>query len=142
MSNTERLTEAMAHLLSDDGIEMDAGMIERMITALEPIADERMVMVMRGSDDSFVGTYEGFEEMRIGWADWLDSWERLRFRFAGLEDVGDNVLMSGSQVGITRHGGVEIEHPSAVVWKFRDGVIVRVEFHLDLDVARESAGAP
>jgi ketosteroid isomerase-like protein len=43
------------------------------------------------------------------------------------------------QIGTTRHGGVEIAQPSAAVWKFRDGRLVRLEFHLDREEAMASA---
>ncbi len=56
-----------------------------------------------------------------------------------VEEVGENVLTLVNQVGTTRHG-VEVEQPSAAVWKFRDGLLARVEFHLDRERARESAG--
>jgi len=49
---------------------------------------------------------------------------------------------SALQVGVTRHGGVELSQPSASVWKLRDGLIYRVEFHLDRGVALKSAREP
>ena len=45
------------------------------------------------------------------------------------------------QIGTTRHG-VEMIQPSAAVWKFADGLIVRIEFHLDRDEAVASAERP
>jgi ketosteroid isomerase-like protein len=141
MSNAERLGEAMAPLLAEDQIEMSEAVVERMIAALAPLTAGDIVMVMRGTDDSFVGTYEGFDGLREGWSDWLSSWGRLRFEIEEIHEVGDNVLLIGRQLGVTRHGGVEMEHPSAVVWKFRDGLLARVEFHLDRELAAASAAA-
>ena len=63
-------------------------------------------------------------------------------RSIDVEEIGDNVLTLARQIGTTRHGGVELEQPSAAVWKFRDGKIVRVEFHLDRDLAQASAREP
>jgi ketosteroid isomerase-like protein len=137
MSNAERLLEALASVFADDETEIDAALIDRMIEALRPITAPDVVMIMRGSDDTFVGTYEGFDGLRQGWEDWLESFERVRFQVEDVEQIGDNVLTLGHQVGTTQ--GVELEQPSAALWKFREGLLGRVEFHLDRDVARSSA---
>jgi hypothetical protein len=42
---------------------------------------------------------------------------------------------------VTRHDAVEIEQPSAAVWKFRGDELYRVEFHLDRRAAERSASA-
>jgi ketosteroid isomerase-like protein len=139
MSNVERLVEAVAGAFDADEIEMSADVVERMIDALLPIAADDVVMVMQGPDDAFVAQYQGPEGIRDGWSDWLGAFERLRFELEELTEVGENVLMLGKQIGVTRHGGVEIEDPSAVVWKFRDGLLTRVEFHLDPEKAAASA---
>jgi ketosteroid isomerase-like protein len=138
MSNAETLTAALSGLFSGNEIEMTGTMVERMLDALAPISDESIEMVMRGSDQ-FVVTFEGTDGVRAGWADWLESFDRLRFRLERTESIGDNVLMIGDQIGVTRHGGVEMEQPSAIVWRFRDGLIGAVEFHLDRELALSSA---
>jgi ketosteroid isomerase-like protein len=118
---------------------MDAAMIDAMIERLAPIGDPNVITVMHGPDDSFVSRYEGLDGLREGWADWLDSFARVRFEFEGVEVVGDNVITLGRQIGTTRTGGVEVEQASAAVWKFRDGRIAQVEFHLDRAKAHASA---
>ena len=138
MASAETLIAALATVFTGDDTEMDAALIERLIEALEPITAPDVVMVMRG-DQTFVATYEGLDGLRAGWEDWLGSFDRVRFEVQGIEEVGDNVLTLGRQVGTTRTGGIELEQPSAAVWKFRDGLLRRVEFHLDRDAARRSA---
>jgi ketosteroid isomerase-like protein len=142
VSNAETVIVVLGSVFSDEETEIDKAFIERMIEALTPITAEDVVMTMRGSDDTFIGTYEGFAGLRAGWADWLDSFDRVRFQFEGVEQVGDNVLTYGRQIGTTRHGGVQLEQPSAAVWKFRDGLISQVEFHLDRERAAASARDP
>ena len=139
MSNAERLIEALAQAFPQDDVEMGAELIDAMIAALEPITAPDFVTVMAGPDDSFSATWEGADGMRDAWADWLDSFGRVRFEIQTIEQVGDNVITVGRQVGTTRQGGVEIEQTSAAVWKFREDRIVRVEFHLDREKAEESA---
>jgi len=138
MSNTETVIEALGDVFATETVEVDDALIERMISALTPICSEDVVMVMLGPDDSFVATYEGADGVRTGWTDWLDSFARIRFVFEGFEEIGDNVVTWARQIGTTRYG-VEVEQPSAAVWKFRDGKIFQIEFHLDRDKALASA---
>jgi ketosteroid isomerase-like protein len=142
MPNSETVIQALGDVFSDEETEVDEALVERMIRAISTIAADDLVMRMYGPDDSFVGTYEGADGVRAGWADWLDSFEQVRFRLEAIEDVGENVLTFARQIGTTRTGGVEIEQPSAAVWKFREGRLAEVEFHLNRDRARQSAEAP
>jgi ketosteroid isomerase-like protein len=139
MSNAETVIGALGEVFSEEEIEVDDSLIERMIDAIATIAADDFVMRMYGPDDTFVGTYEGAAGIRTGWADWLDSFDRVRFQFESIEEIGENVLTMATQIGTTRTGGVEIEQPSAAVWKFRDGELAETEFHLDRDKARRSA---
>jgi ketosteroid isomerase-like protein len=142
MSHVETLLEALAGAFPEDEADMDAGLIDAMIERLAPIGDPNVVTLMMGPDQIFSARYEGLDGLRQGWADWLGSFERVRFEFEGVEAVGDNVLTLGRQIGTTLTGGVEVEQPSAAVWKFRDGLIGQVEFHLDRRMAHASALEP
>ena len=137
MSKEDALLAALSSVFSDSETEIDAALVERMIEALRPLTAEDVVMVMRGSDDAFVGTYEGFDGLREGWADWLESFDRVRFEIEAVDVLGDNVITLGRQIGTTQ--GVDLEQPSAAVWKFRDGLIARMVFHLDRAQAVASA---
>jgi ketosteroid isomerase-like protein len=139
MGNAERLAGVTAGVVSVEAVAVDDALVDRLIEALRPITAPDVVTVMRGSDEMLMGTYEGLDGLREGWADWLGSFERVTLAIESLEEVGDNVLTLARQVGTTRHGGVEIEQPSAAVWKFRDGRLTRVEFHLDREAAMASA---
>ena len=136
-SNADRLIEALAPAFSAVETEVDEALIERMIEAIAPLAADDVVGTM-----SAMGTverpFEGLDGLRELWADWLGTFERIRFEMEGVEQIGDNVFTLARQVGTTRHG-VDVEQPSAAVWKFRDGLIVRVEFHLDREAALRSA---
>ena len=140
MSNSERLIEVLAEVFGAEGeIDVDDALIDRMLIALRPLTapDLTGMMTGQGAADR---PLDGVEGLRTAWADWLDSFARVRLEFEGMEQVGENVVVLARQIGTTRHG-VEIEQPSAAVWKFRDGMLTRVEFHLDRAAAVESARA-
>ncbi len=142
MSNSDRLISILGEMFGVDEVEVDAALIDRMISALEPVAADDIVCLMAGTDDSFVATSEGLEGLRGVWADWLGTFASVRFEIESMDEVGENVVVMARQIGTTRHGGVEISQPSAALWKFRDGVVQQVEFHLDRDMAMESARKP
>src|SRR3954471_14701589 len=92
MSNADTVIRVLGAVFSEEKIEVDDALIERMIAAIATIAADDFVMRMYGPDDSFVGTYEGAAGVRAGWADWLDSFERVTFQFESIEEIGENVL--------------------------------------------------
>jgi ketosteroid isomerase-like protein len=137
VSNAERLIAILAPIFGDAEIVVDDALIDRIVTDVEPLTTEDLTVVMVGAE--FVElTFEGIEGMRAAWSDWLEAFERVRFQIGSVEEVGENVVTLARQVGLSRHG-VEIEQPSAAVWKFRDGRLARVEFHLDAAAAARSA---
>jgi ketosteroid isomerase-like protein len=141
VSNADRLAAAFGPIFGSDSTDVDLDVIDRLIAAASPLTSDDATIVMTAGDQ-FQATYEGPDGMRAAWVDWLDAFSRLRFEIDRYEQIGDNVVTLGKQVGTSRRGGVEIEQPSAAVWKFRDEKIVRVEFHLSHEAALESARRP
>lgn len=138
MSNAERLNGVLAEVFAEPETEVDEALIARMIDRLGPLAADEVTVEMVGAAD-FAATYEGIGGLREAWGDWLEAFAEVRFRIDEVRDVGANVLTEATQIGVTRHDGVEIEQPSAAVWKFRAGELYRVEFHLDRRAAERSA---
>jgi hypothetical protein len=141
MSNADRLIVALGPLFADGSeLEIDAPLIDAWIDALIPLSAQRFTALMSsqtGIDQEF-GDAEGLRE---GWKDWLAAFSEVKFEIEAVEEIGANVITVASQVATTRHG-VELEQPSAAVWKFNDqGRLYRVEFHLDREAALESARA-
>ncbi len=137
MTNAERLNEAMSLVFIDGQAELDGALVERMIDMIEPFSSPSLTGVMSGAG-TVEQSFDSLERLREIWADWIDVFARVRFVIEELVPVGDNVLMNARQIGTTRHG-VDVEQPSAAVWKFRGETLVRVEFHLDRAAAARSA---
>ena len=73
----------------------------------------------------------------------LASARALRLRADTLEARSREAIADAFDVIVKRgHGGVVVQQPSATLWKFRDGLIHRVEFHLDREQALASAREP
>jgi ketosteroid isomerase-like protein len=140
MSNAERLIAVLEPSFPTAEQEVDEALIDRIVAAIAGLADDHITGAMHGGAN-FTATYEGLDGLREAWRDWLETFARIRFEVEDVEEIGENVVTLARQIGTTRHGGVEIEQPSAAVWKFRDGRLVRIEFHLDRDEALASAGS-
>ena len=49
-------------------------------------------------------------------------------------------MLMVKQIATTHRDGVEITQPSAIVFRFADGRLTRLELHLDRDAALRAAG--
>jgi ketosteroid isomerase-like protein len=119
---------------------IDEGALDRLVSAVGHLASEDFTCGMIAMD--VAQEFEGPEGVKAAWSDWIEAYSELRFRVGEITDVGENVLMLADQIALTRHGGVEVEQPSAAVWMFRDGRLFRVEFHLDRRRAERVASEP
>ena len=81
------------------------------------------------------GSFEGPEALQEGWADWLEPWESYVMSTDEIVDQGDRVVALTRLRGVTKHGGVEMEHEAAAVFRFEGDQVVDIEFNLDRDDA-------
>ena len=137
MSNAERLILALAPVFSEGERDVDQALLEEIGDSVAAISVDEITGAMVG-DSAFTTEFRGRDGLQETWADWLDTFVRVRLDLEEVEEVGENVVTFVNQTGTTRHG-VDVEQPSAAVWKFQDGLLARVEFHLDRDAARRSA---
>jgi ketosteroid isomerase-like protein len=140
MNNAERLMSILAPAFGEGELDVSPAFLDELGRRLSAISAEEITGSMT-ADSTFTTEFEGREGLLETWGDWLETFARVRLEMEAVEEIGDNVLTFVNQVGTTRHG-VDVEQPSAAVWKFRDGKLIRVEFHLDRERARASAGEP
>ena len=81
------------------------------------------------------GSFEGPDGFRDGWADWLEPWESYVVSTDDVIDKGDRVVALTRLRGVTKHGGVEMEHEGAAVFRFEGDHVVEIEFNLDREDA-------
>lgn len=120
-------------------VEVDEERVERLIEAISALLAPDAETVMQATDPAFRGVYRGPEGLREAWRDWLETWERVEFDVEGVELTEGAVISLALQRGVTRHGGVELEQPSAAVFVFDRDQVSRIEFHLDREAARRAA---
>ncbi len=74
------------------------------------------------------GVRQFFRDMSESWADWGFEVDRTR-------DLGQHVLITGSQRGRGRVSGVEVDSPRACVLAVRDGLVTELRYFTEPDDA-------
>jgi len=85
-------------------------------------------------------SYVGHEGWRRMLADWDSDWEGLRLEHRKLHEKGDLVVAVGRFTARGRTSGVELDVPLGLLYRLREGKIVRVESFTEPDQALRAAG--
>lgn len=112
--------------------------LEALRIVLAPIAVDGFVTEMV-ADSSFRAERAGVDGFYEAWQDWAAPFEHLHLRIVETRRIGDRVLSVVDQAGIPKGSETEISQRAAAVWFLEDEWLARVEFHLDVDVARKAA---
>ena len=113
--------------------------LENLHMVLDPLVVEGFVTEMV-ADSSFREERTGVEGFLAAWQDWAGPYSSLRVEVEEIREIGDKLLTLVRQVGVPKGTTTEIADSSAAVWTLADGKLVRVEFHLDVEAAKRSAG--
>jgi ketosteroid isomerase-like protein len=109
--------------------------LEAMLACLHP---EVEMLPLRASTEGAFRGHEGWKRFR---ADTWSHYEKFEPRYE-LRDLGDSVLVFGAILVRGLGSGVEMEVPSAGIFEFRDGLIVRWQDFGSKERALEMAGLP
>jgi len=107
---------------------------------LSAFATPDFVCVMAGLPPTPPTTHPGVEGVAEAWADFSEAFESVRADLQEVLESDSGMVVLVNQVAVTRHGGVEITQPSAMLWAFEEGLVARLEFHLDQEAALRAAG--
>ena len=84
--------------------------------------------------------YEGVDGLTEAWRDWGEAFESVHLEPEEIRERPDAVVLLAKQIAVTRHDGVVISQPSAMLCLFREGLVCRLEFHLDREAALRAGG--
>ena len=122
----------------------DLGYMEETLPQLTALAAELaapdFVCVLAGIPPTPEQEFPGVEGIARAWSDYGAAWEKVRAELEEVRETDDHIVLLVTQVATTRHQGVEISQPSAMVFAFEDGRLTRLEFHLDRAHALRRAG--
>ncbi len=86
------------------------------------------------------GTYRGPEGMARWLADFAESWDSYAMEVERLIDVGERVVSLFRIRAVGAGSGVPVERGDAIVWTFRDGQLLRLDYFNDQSQALEAVG--
>ena len=131
----------MEELAGEDG---DLGYMHDALPALTAFAREFAApdfeCAMRGRPPTPPFIWPGVEGIEKAWEDYGAAFEGVRAKLVEIRESDTHSVVIVDQQAKTRHGGVEISQPSAMVFEFADDQVRRVEFHLDQAEALRVAG--
>jgi len=135
------LLQAISGLLRGDG---DMGEMERTLPLITDyvryFAAPEFVCAMVPIPPTPAVEYPGVDGVADGWRDWGAAFESVRAEADTAYESDDAVVLFVKQIAVTRHGGVEMTQPSAMLWLFEGGLVARLEFHLDREAALRAGG--
>jgi ketosteroid isomerase-like protein len=123
------------------GETMEGEEMVEMVTDLLAVAAHPEYMTVMVDQTGHPNEYHGVEGFREGLADWMSPYERFQLRFDEVIPAGDDALVFlVRQIGVTKHGGVEVESRGAAVFWLKDGAIGQSAFYIDQGAALTAAG--
>ena len=86
------------------------------------------------------GVYRGIDATLRWWAQWLDAWEAVRIEYELIE-AGDRIVGLFHQRMRGHYTGIDVASGKyAMVFTFRDGLIVHAKFYARRSEALEAVG--
>jgi hypothetical protein len=140
-TKTEQLVELIRQgVLPATGTEMDGeGMLYLMTELLAGAAHPEFLTVMVDQTGR-AAEYSGVAGFREGLSDFMSPYESYRLRIDEVIETNDALVFLVRQIGVTKHGGVEVESPGATVWSLEEGSIRQAAFYIDQRAALKAAG--
>ena len=86
------------------------------------------------------GEYRGHEGFGQWLADWEAAWDNYSLTPKEYIDAGATVVVVGDMTATGRASGITIEREDALVYRFRDGLTVRLDYFNNRREALEAAG--
>jgi ketosteroid isomerase-like protein len=124
--------------------DRNMGEMDEILPALQDylqlFARSDFVCAMVPNPPARVAEYPGVGGLAEAWGDWGETFESVRADADELREGEDAVILFVTQFAVTKHGGVEMTQPSAMLWLFEDGLVRRLEFHLDRRAALAAGG--
>jgi ketosteroid isomerase-like protein len=79
--------------------------------------------------------YPGVDGLLAGMREWLSHWDSYEVEPEDFVDLGDRVMVLTRERGVSKQAGVPVVQEGAVVYTFRDGMVLRIETYLERKTA-------
>jgi ketosteroid isomerase-like protein len=103
--------------------------------------DEEVELWVDPRTNPEAGEFRGRSAVIAWWTDFVSSFEDYWVEPGELIDAGDWVVVTNRTGGRGRESGALVERDWVNTYKWRDGRIVRIEFHADMEQATKALEA-
>jgi ketosteroid isomerase-like protein len=106
-----------------------------------PDADVQFITPDAGGMGGMAGPFRGPAGFRAGWREWLEPFDRFRIETKEtLTASDDRIVLLATTYGTLQGSSVEVEQPSAVVYRVQAGRVVEAYHYLEHEQALRVAG--
>jgi ketosteroid isomerase-like protein len=127
--------------MPQQNIELLRRGFERLVATGEPLWDTVHEEVeVHDHDILDAGEYRGHAGLRRWLEDWGAAWAEYGFEPQEFIEAGDSVVVIIRVKAKGLGSGVEVERQDGLVYSFRDGRIVRLDYYNSRHQAREAVG--
>jgi len=117
------------------GAMQDPAFVEAALAPMSPDFELRWT-----EENPDVQTYRGHQGVLAAMSEWLEPWEEYSQEARDLVDVGENVVVTYTQVGRGKGSGAETRMDVSHVYAIREGKIASLHEYLSREAALEAAG--
>jgi len=86
--------------------------------------------------------YLGFDGITAWLTDFGESWDHYELEVEQILDSGDKAVALIRVSAVGAGSGVTVRRGDGIVWTFREGRVVRIDYFNDQRLARDAAGLP
>jgi hypothetical protein len=125
----------MCELVEDDS------QWERIDAMFAPDAEVKFFTPDSGLMGGMAGPFRGGAGLRAGWREWLQPFDHFRIELAEARTAPDGrVVLLATTFGALQGSSVEVEQPSAAVYKVNGGLITQADHYLEHEQALRDVG--
>jgi ketosteroid isomerase-like protein len=125
--------------MSQENVEAVRRGFEHFAQTGEPIweemSDQLVIHDLQSPDQA---EYVGHDGFRRWLADWSAAWDEWNIEVEDIRDAGDAVVVHHTARG--HASGLDLDSHDGVVYTFRDGIIVGLDYYTGRERALEAAG--
>lgn len=129
------MTRSHVDLLTELHDLLDREGVEAVIDHLTPDFEVSVPAELSAEPD----TYRGADGIRRYFDSFYEVMDRVRLEPVEMVEVGDAVVVPFEVYTRGRSSGIETSLGAVAVWRFRDGLVARMELFTDRDAALEAA---
>jgi ketosteroid isomerase-like protein len=128
--------------MSEENVDWVRNAHEHFATTGEPFLEQvdQSIEVFDHDIPDAENPYRGLEGLSKWLADFAESWDHFEMEVERVLDAGDRVVSLFRIRAVGAGSGVAVERGDGMVWTFRGGTLIRIDYFNAQKLALEAAG--